>query len=70
MDRTQSEAFARHMLGFVRNTWPSLEVAALEVGGDEKNDVVWCKLHRTEDARTHGGGYLFTVAYLDRPLTP
>jgi hypothetical protein len=70
MDHAQSDAFARHMLGFVRKTWPSLEVAALEVGGDEKNDVLWCKLHRTEEARTHGGGYLFTVAYLERSVEP
>jgi len=67
MDRTQAEAFARHMLTFVRDSWPALEITGLEVGRDEKNDVLWCKLHRSDEARTHGGGYLFTIAYLDRP---
>jgi hypothetical protein len=70
MDRTQAESFAVHMLSFIRDKWPALEIASLEVGRDEKNDVLWCKVHRTEEARTHGGGYLFTVAYLDRLLTP
>jgi hypothetical protein len=68
MDRTQAEAYALHMLGFIREQWPALEMAALEVGRDEKNDLLWCKVHRSEEARTHGGGYLFTVAYLDRML--
>lgn len=66
MDRNQAEAFARHLLGFIRKQWPALELVALEVGRDDKNEVFWCKVHRTEDARTHGGGYLFTAAYLDR----
>jgi hypothetical protein len=70
MDRTQAESFAVHMLSFIRDKWPALEIASLEVGRDEKNDVLWCKVHRTEEARTHGGGYLFTVAYLDRLLAP
>jgi hypothetical protein len=70
MNRTQAEAFAAHMLGFIREQWPALEMASLEVGRDEKNDLLWCKVHRSEEARTHGGGYLFTVAYLDRLLTP
>ena len=58
------------MLSFIREKWPALEITSLEVGRDEKNDVMWCKMHRTDDARTHGGGYLFTVAYLDRLLAP
>jgi hypothetical protein len=66
MDRSQAEAFAVHMLVFIRDKWPALELASLEVGRDDKNDVLWCKIHRTEEAVTHGGGYLFTVAYLDR----
>jgi hypothetical protein len=70
MDRTQAESFAVHMLSFIREKWPALEITSLEVGRDEKNDVMWCKMHRTDDARTHGGGYLFTVAYLDRLLAP
>jgi len=70
MDRTQAESFAVHMLSFIRDKWPALEIASLEVGRDEKNDVMWCKMHRTDEARTHGGGYLFTVAYLDRLLAP
>jgi len=69
MDRTQAEAFAIHMLRFIRERWPSLELASLEVGRDEKNNVLWCKIHRSDDETTHGGGYLFTVAYLDRQLT-
>ena len=68
MDRSQAEAFAVHMLVFIRDTWPALELASLEVGRDDKNDVLWCKIHRTEEAVTHGGGYLFTVAYLDRVI--
>ena len=68
MDRSQAEAFAVHMLEFIRDKWPALELASLEVGRDDKNDVLWCKIHRTEDAVTHGGGYLFTVAYLDRVI--
>ncbi len=70
MDRAQSEAFAVHMLIFIRAQWPALEVASLEVGRDDKSDLLWCKLHRSEDDRTHGGGYVFTVPYLDRLLAP
>ena len=66
MDRTQAESFAVHMLSFIRDKWPAGEIASLEVGRDDKTEVLWCKIHRTEDALTHGGGYLFTVAYLDR----
>jgi len=69
MDRSQAEAFAVQMLNFIRERWPALELAALEVGRDDKNDVLWCKIHRSEDDRTHGGGYLFTVAYLDRVIS-
>ncbi len=68
MDRSQAEAFAVHMLGFIRDKWPALEVASLEVGRNDKDDLLWCKIHRTDDAVTHGGGYLFTVAYLDRVM--
>ena len=68
MDRTQAEAFAVHMLQFIREKWPAAELASLEVGRDDKSDVLWCKIQRTEDDRTHGGGYLFTVAYLDRVI--
>ena len=68
MDRVQAEAFAVHLLKFIRDKWPALEIASLEVGRDDKNDVLWCKLHRSEEDRTHGGGHLFTVAYLNRQL--
>jgi hypothetical protein len=68
MDRDQAEAFAVHMLTFIRDKWPALEVASIEVGRDDTNDVLWCKVHRTDDAVTHGGGHLFTVAYLDRVI--
>jgi hypothetical protein len=68
MDRSQAEAFAVHMLGFIRDKWPALELASLEVGRNDKEDLLWCKIHRTDDAVTHGGGYLFTVAYLDRVM--
>jgi len=68
MERKQAEAYAVHMLKFIRDKYPALEVAALEVGRNDAEDVLWCKIHRTEEARTHGGGYLFTVAYLDRVL--
>ena len=68
MDRSQAESFAVHMLEFIRDKWPALEVASLEVGRNDKEVVLWCKIHRTEDALTHGGGYLFTVPYLDRLL--
>lgn len=68
MDRSQAESFAVHMLSFIRDKWPALEVASLEVGRDDTNEVLWCKIHRSEDDRTHGGGYLFTVAYLDRVI--
>jgi len=66
MDRSQAEAFALQMLEFIREQWPAAEVASLEVGRDDKNAVLWCKIHRTEEDVTHGGGYLFTVAYLER----
>lgn len=69
MDRTQAEVFAVHMLKFVRDQWPAAEAVSLEVGHDDKNDVLWCKIHRSEEDRTHGGGHLFTVAYLDRVLS-
>ncbi|UCC67461.1 MAG: hypothetical protein JSV79_10060 [Armatimonadota bacterium] len=68
MDRSQAETFATHMLKFVRKQWPAAEPVSLEVGHDDKNDVLWCKIHRSEEDRTHGAGYLFTVAYLDRVL--
>ena len=66
MERSQAESFAVHMLKFIRDQWPALEVASLEVGRNDKDDVLWCKIHRTDEDRTHGGGYLFTAAYLDR----
>ena len=69
MDRAQAEVFALHMLTFLREQWPALEVAALEVGRDDKDDVLWCKIYRSEDEPTRGGGYLFTVSYLDRTLS-
>jgi hypothetical protein len=68
MDRNQAESFAVHMLKFIRDKWPALELASLEVGRDDQNDVLWSKIHRTDEDRTHGGGYLFTVAYLDRKI--
>ncbi len=68
MDRTLAELFAVHMLKFIRDKWPALEVASLEVGRNDKEVVLWCKIHRTEEDPTHGGGYLFTVAYLDRVM--
>jgi hypothetical protein len=69
MDRSQAETFALHMLTFVRDQWPAAEPVSLEVGHDDKNEVLWCKIHRTDEARTHGGGYLFTAAYLERILS-
>jgi len=66
MDRAQAELFALHMLKYLRERYPALEVASLEVGREEKQFVLWCKVHRDENEPTHGGGYLFTVAYLDR----
>ncbi len=66
MDRALAELFARHMLGFIRERWPAQEVSSLEVGRDDRSNVLWCKIHRSDDEPTHGGGYLFTVAYLDR----
>ncbi len=68
MDRSQAEAFAVHMLRFIRDKWPAIELASLEVGRDDTNEVLWCKIHRTDEDRTHGGGYLFTAAYLDRVI--
>jgi hypothetical protein len=67
MDRALAELFARHMLTFIRERWPALEVISLEVGRDDRNNVIWCKIHRSDDEPTHGGGFLFTVAYLERP---
>lgn|GEM_PF-2308515 len=69
MERAQAELFALHMLTFLRKQWPALEVTSLEVGRDDKDDVLWCKIYRSEDEPTRGGGYLFTVAYLDRTLS-
>ncbi len=66
MDRAQAEIFALHMLQYLRERYPALEVSSLEVGRDDKQNVFWCKVHRGEDETTHGGGYLFTVAYLER----
>ncbi len=66
MDRAQAEMYAVHMLRFLRERYPALEIASLEVGREEKQYVFWCKVHRNEDETTHGGGYLFTVAYLER----
>jgi hypothetical protein len=54
------------MLEFIRTQHPRAEVAALEVGSDDKEDLLWCKVHRSEETPTRGGGYLFTVSYLDR----
>jgi hypothetical protein len=68
MDRSQAEAFATHMLRFIRDKWPAIELTSLEVGRNDAEEVLWCKIHRTEEARTHGGGYLFTAAYLDRAI--
>jgi len=69
MERTQAEAFAVHMIGFIREKWPALDVSSLEVGRNDAEEVLWCKIHRTDEDRTHGGGYLFTVAYLDRVIS-
>jgi len=69
MDRAQAELFAMHMLEFIRERWPAQEVASLEVGRDDRTSVLWCKIHRSDDEPTHGGGFLFTVAYLDRKAT-
>jgi hypothetical protein len=69
VDRTQAEAFAVQMLKFIREKWPALELISLEVGRDDRNDVLWCKIHRTDEEMTHGGGYLFTAAYLDRAIS-
>ena len=66
MDREQAQAFALHMLKFIRGQWPATPLVSLEVGRDDKNEVLWCKVHRSEEDRTHGGGHLFTVAYLER----
>ena len=68
MERNQAEAFAVHMLRFIRDKYPALDVASLEVGRNDAEEVLWCKIHRTDEDRTHGGGYLFTVAYLDRVI--
>ena len=66
MDRAQAELFAVHTLRFFRERYPALEIASLEVGRNDKDNVFWCKVHRDENETTHGGGYLFNVAYLDR----
>jgi hypothetical protein len=66
MDRAQAELYAVHMLKYLRERYPALDVNSLEVGREDKNQVFWCKVHRSEDEPTHGGGYLFTVAYLER----
>lgn len=66
MDRPQAEVFAVRMLEFIRKQYPAIELVSLEVGRDDKNEVLWCKIHRSDEDRTHGGGYLFTSAYLDR----
>jgi hypothetical protein len=66
MDREQAELFAMHMLKFIRAQWPAATPVSLEVGRDDKNEILWCKAHRGEEDRTHGGGYLFNVTYLDR----
>ncbi len=66
MDRAQAELFALHMLGYLRERYPALEVSSLEVGRDDKQMLFWCKVHRSDAETTHGGGYLFTVAYLER----
>jgi hypothetical protein len=66
LDRDQAERFALHMLKFVREQWPAAEPVSLEVGRDDKDELLWCKVHRTDEDRTHGGGHLFTVAYLER----
>ena len=66
MDRDQAEAFAVHMLKFIKENLPAAEPVSLEVGRDDKNEVLWCKIHRSDEDRTHGGGHLFTIAYLER----
>ena len=70
MDREQAEAYAVHMLKFIRQQWPAIEAVSLEVGRDDKTEVLWCKIHRSEQDLTHGGGHLFTVAYLERAQRP
>jgi hypothetical protein len=69
MNRAMAEEFAVHMLKFIREQWPATELASLEVGRDDKSEVLWCKIHRSDEDPTHGGGYLLTVAYLDRLMT-
>ena len=66
MDREQAELFALHMLKFIKAQLPAANPVSLEVGRDDKAEVLWCKIHRSEEDLTHGGGHLFTVAYLDR----
>lgn len=70
MDKAQAELYAKHMLAFIRTQWPALNPVSLEVGRDDKTLVLWCKIHRGEDELTHGGGHLFTVAYLEREEKP
>ena len=66
MDKEQAELFALHMLKFIKTQWPAADLVSLEVGRDDKAEVLWCKIHRSEEDLTHGGGHLFTVAYLER----
>jgi hypothetical protein len=68
VDRKQAEAYAIHMLKFIRLEWPAAKPVSLEVGRDDKSEVLWCKIHRNEEDLTHGSGHLFTVAYLDREI--
>jgi len=70
MDRDQAEAFAVHMLKFIKEKLPATDPVSLEVGRDDKNEVLWCKIHRSDEDRTHGGGHLFTIAYLERVDPP
>jgi len=70
MDRKQAESLAGHLLKFIREHWPAMNPVSLEVGRDDKNDVLWCKVHRSDEDQTHGGGHLFTVAYLERVEAP
>ena len=64
-----SRAIRSAYADFSQRAVACLEVSSLEVGRDDKDEVLWCKIHRSEDEPTHGGGYLFTVAYLDRTLS-
>jgi len=70
MDKEKAELYALHMLGFIKTQWPAMNLVSLEVGRDDTTAVLWCKIHRREDELTHGGGHLFTVAYLERAEAP